>query len=134
MLFKRELRYAARSSKWPALRKEHLKTQPCCQACGSERKPEVHHIVPVHLDPSRELDPSNLITLCDKWCHFVFGHLLDYRSWNKDVVRDARQYLEKRRTRPYKSKEGQDYETFNWYNATVFDSSINDPDDNYGGY
>ena len=133
-MFKRELRYAARSSKWPALRREHLKKQPCCQACGSDRKPEVHHIVPVHLDPSRELDPSNLITLCDKWCHFVFGHLLDYRSWNKDVVRDARHYLEKRRTRPYKSKEGQDYETFNWYNATVFDSSVNNPDDNYGGY
>ena len=134
MLFKRELRYAARSSKWPALRKEHLKKQPCCQACGSDRKPEVHHIVPFHLDPSRELDPSNLITLCDKWCHFVFGHLLDYRSWNKDVVRDARHYLEKRRTRPYKSKEGKDYETFDWYNATVYNSADSDPDDNYGGY
>ena len=134
MLFKRELRYAARSSKWPALRKEHLKKQPCCQACGSDRKPEVHHIVPVHLDPSRELDPSNLITLCDKWCHFVFGHLLDYRSWNKDVVRDARHYLEKRRTRPYKSKEGKDYETFDWYSAAVYNSADSDPDDNYGGY
>ena len=117
-----------------AMRKEHLKKQPCCQACGSDRKPEVHHIVPVHLDPSRELDPSNLITLCDKWCHFVFGHLLDYRSWNKDVVRDARHYLEKRRTRPYKSKEGKDYETFDWYNATVYNSADSDPDDNYGGY
>ena len=133
-MFKRELRYASRSSKWPALRREHMKKQPCCQACGSDRKPEVHHIVPVHLDPSRELDPSNLITLCDKWCHFVFGHLLDYRSWNKDVVTDARHYLEKRRIRPYKSKEGNDYEAFNWFNATVFDSTVNDPDDNYGGY
>ena len=58
-----------RSSQWPKIRKKHIEKQPCCMACGSCKKPEVHHIVPVHVDPSKELDPDNLITLCDKYCH-----------------------------------------------------------------
>lgn len=98
----RELRYAKRSSSWPALRKQHIQQQPCCQACGSCKKPEVHHIVPVHLDPSKELEPENLITLCDKYCHFVFGHFMNYKSWNKNVVQDARDYLHKIENRPSK--------------------------------
>lgn len=98
--FGKQLRYAARSSKWPALRKEHLKKQPCCMACGSCVKPEVHHIIPVHLDSAKELDPDNLITLCDKYCHFVFGHLMHYKSWNINVINDAKQYLDNINKRP----------------------------------
>lgn len=96
----REIRCAARSKDWPALRKKHLDKQPCCQACGSCLKPEVHHIVPVHLDPSRELDPDNLITLCDKYCHFVFGHLMNYKSWNIDIIKDAKVYNDKLKNKP----------------------------------
>lgn len=102
-LTKKKVRYAERSSEWPALRKKHINKHPCCQACGSCKKPEVHHIVPVHLDPSKELDPDNLITLCDKYCHFIFGHLMDYKSWNKDIVKDASWYLEAKNNRPYKN-------------------------------
>ncbi len=75
--FQQKLRYAVRHKSWPAVRQKHLDKQPCCAACGSCLKPEVHHIVPVHLDPDLELEPSNLITLCDKYCHFVFGHLMN---------------------------------------------------------
>lgn len=99
-LFKKELRYAKRSSQWPKLRKQHIEKQPCCQACGSCKKPEVHHIVPVHLDPSKELDPDNLITLCDKYCHFAIGHLLSYHSWNENVIEDAKVYNHKVKNRP----------------------------------
>jgi len=98
----KKIRYAVRSPGWAALRKEHIGRQPCCQACGSCKKPEVHHIVPVHLDPSKELDPDNLITLCDKYCHFVFGHFMNYKSWNKNVVRDAWWYLNQKKNRPHK--------------------------------
>lgn len=101
-VFKKELRYANRSSQWPKVRKQHLAKQPCCQACGSCKKPEVHHVVPVHVDPSKELDPENLITLCDKYCHFTFGHLMNYKSWNPTVVRDAWWYLGKIKNKPYK--------------------------------
>lgn len=100
--FGKELRYATRSGKWPTLRKKHLEKQPCCMACGSCKKPEVHHIVPVHLEPARELDPDNLITLCDKHCHFVFGHFMDYKSWNENIVNDASWYLKNIKDRPKK--------------------------------
>jgi 5-methylcytosine-specific restriction endonuclease McrA len=71
-------------------------------ACGSCKKPEVHHIVPVHLAPELELDPENLITLCDKYCHFIFGHLMNYKSWNVDVLEDSKTYLKKIKDKPYK--------------------------------
>jgi 5-methylcytosine-specific restriction endonuclease McrA len=100
--FRKELRYAVRSNRWPALRKQHIEKQPCCMACGSCKKPEVHHIVPVHLNPDLELDPENLITLCDKYCHFIFGHLMDYKSWNVDVVDDSAEYLQKIQNKPRK--------------------------------
>jgi len=71
-------------------------------ACGACKKLEVHHIVPVHLNPDLELDPENLITLCDKYCHFIFGHLMDYKSWNVDVVNDSAEYLQKIKNKPRK--------------------------------
>ena len=100
--FRNKIRYAVRSPKWSGVRKKHLENQPCCQACGSCIKPEVHHIVPVHLDPSKELDPDNLITLCDKYCHFIFGHFMNYRSWNINVISDSARYLKQKNNRPKK--------------------------------
>lgn len=94
--------YTQRSSQWPKVRKKHIEKQPCCMACGSCKKPQVHHIVPVHLDPSKELDPNNLITLCGKHCHFMFGHLMNYKSWNVDVIEDSNLFLNKKNNRPYK--------------------------------
>jgi 5-methylcytosine-specific restriction endonuclease McrA len=96
------IRYAYRSPKWSSVRKQHLSSQPNCAACGRDKKLEVHHIEPVHLNPDRELDPSNLITLCDDPCHLLFGHLLDYKSWNKDVVNDCAVYLNKVKNKPHK--------------------------------
>ena len=101
-LFKSKIRGAYRSPKWPAVRKEHITKHPTCQACGSNKKPEVHHIVPVHLDPSLELDPNNLITLCDKYCHFALGHFMNYHSWNVNIVEDAAKYLKAIKNRPSK--------------------------------
>ena len=101
-LFNTKARDAVRAPGWAALLKKHVEKQPCCQACGSCKKPEVHHIVPVHLDPSKELDEDNLITLCDKWCHFIFGHLMNYKSWNEDVIKDCENYLDKIKNKPYK--------------------------------
>lgn len=90
-----------RSWKWPDVRKEHLKTQPTCQACGRSDHIEVHHIEPYHINPDRELDLTNLISLCSKHCHLTFGHLMDYKSWNKDVVDTCSTYLSKLQARPY---------------------------------
>lgn len=98
--FKKSNIYDKRSSSWPKVRSEHLKKQPCCQCCGSCIKPEVHHIIPVSIDPAKELDPNNLITLCDKYCHFIFGHLMDWKSYNIDIVKDSKDFFVKKKNSP----------------------------------
>jgi len=97
-----------RSSKWKNIRNNHIKIQPYCQACGSNKNLEVHHIIPVSVDETKELDSNNLITLC-KTCHFVFGHLMDWNSWNNDVINDCRVYYKKVINKPYNIK-GQSYD------------------------
>jgi hypothetical protein len=89
-----------RHSRWRSVRTAHLAQEPACVACGSRQKPHVHHVVPVHLDPERELDPGNLVTLCAGHCHFVFGHLSDWRSWNPSVRADAAAYRRAVEARP----------------------------------
>lgn len=96
------LRYATRSPKWQTVRKQHLKNNPNCIACGKSKKVEVHHIEPVHISPDRELDPSNLVTLCADPCHIVFGHLLDFKSWNINVLKDCEVYYNKVIKKPLK--------------------------------
>jgi hypothetical protein len=92
---------AKRSSQWPHLRRAHLAVNPCCAVCGGWAKVEVHHIRPFHLAPELELDPGNLITLCESWkggvnCHLFFGHLGDFRDGvNTDVLRDAAAWRQK---------------------------------------
>ena len=102
--FLKYFRYGGRSWKWKDVRKKHLEIQSYCQACGREDNLEVHHIIPVHINPSKELDETNLITLCSKGCHLMFGHLMDYKSWNPSVVADCQAYLSKIKKRPYHEK------------------------------
>lgn len=87
-----------RSSAWPKVREMHLLIEPACVACGARGagvELEVHHIVPFHLDRSKELDPKNLITLCRKGghlgcsCHLTFGHAGSFSRYNPDVRQDA---------------------------------------------
>lgn len=96
----KETRFATRSPAWREIRKTHLKKQNCCKACGRNDELEVHHIVPVHINRDLELDLSNLITLCEK-CHFIFGHLCNFKSWNVDVVKDCDDFYKKVTKRPY---------------------------------
>lgn len=44
----------------------------------------MHHVVPVHVDGSKELDEGNLLTLCAH-CHLLVGHLMLWASWNPAV-------------------------------------------------
>jgi hypothetical protein len=92
-----------RSSKWPALRKQFLQGKSCA-VCGSTKKLEAHHKEPFHLFPERELDPLNLIALCesrkDLNCHLVFGHLGDFKSYNPSVVTDSATWHKKFDNKP----------------------------------
>lgn len=95
----------ARSNLWPAVRQQHLLLQPACAVCGKTASLEVHHIRPFHLHPELELDPTNLITLCESKkggvnCHLFFGHLGNFKSFNVTVLADTPVWHDKIQTRP----------------------------------
>lgn len=94
----------ARSARWPAVERAHLETQPHCVACSErQRKPgttQVHHVYPFHIcvalgRADLELDPRNLMTLCERRGgrgedhHLLIGHLDDFESFNPGVRMEA---------------------------------------------
>lgn len=94
-----------RSPKWASVRKAFLKDNPVCALCGSTSTLEVHHKIPFHINPELELEPSNLITLCESskggvTCHLFFGHLGDYKSFNKTIDKDIKTWNKKLQTKP----------------------------------
>jgi len=76
---------ARRSPKWRAFRNKFLAGKTCA-VCGGKTKLEAHHIQPFNLSPERELDPSNVLPLCEGRktinCHLIVGHGGDYRDYN----------------------------------------------------
>ncbi len=87
-----------RSSKWPEVRKVFLMGKTCA-VCGGKKKLEAHHKKPFHLHPDKELDPANLIALCEGNkevnCHLFVGHLGNFRGFNPEVEKDAGEWKEK---------------------------------------
>jgi hypothetical protein len=81
-----------RHSSWGRVRKEFLQSHPDCKACGGRHHREAHHLLPYHLYPERELDTDNLIVLC-RSCHFIFGHLHDWCSYNPTCVADVQRHF-----------------------------------------
>lgn len=88
-----------RSPQWQRVRKEHLLREPACAVCGHKgRKLQVHHIKPFHLHPQLELDPRNLITLCEvrgREHHLLLGHLNTWESYNEHIRDDAKRFYRK---------------------------------------
>jgi hypothetical protein len=88
-----------RSPQWSRVAREHLLREPRCMACGYRgKKLQVHHIKPFHLHPHLELDPQNLITLCEargREHHLLLGHLDAWESYNENVRADARHFHRK---------------------------------------
>lgn len=81
-----------RSSQWSKIRKQYLADHPECEICGSKEKLEVHHKNPFHVHPELELDPKNLIALCESKqsnCHLKFGHRGSFRNYNSNIEEDA---------------------------------------------
>lgn len=77
---------AVRSPEWPKVRRQWLKENPQCAVCGKKTKLDVHHKIPFHIDPKRELDMSNLITLCADPCHIIFGHCGNWKLYRPNVT------------------------------------------------
>lgn len=80
-----------RSNKWPTIEKHFREAHPNCAVCNGTARLNVHHCIPFHLDPTLELDPNNLITLCmgEKECHLQIGHCGNFKLYNPNIVRDA---------------------------------------------
>lgn len=81
-----------RSGGWPAVRAQHLKREGWCRVCGSVVSLEAHHIIPFSVNPSLELNPGNLITICDRpetRCHLRKAHLGSWRRYNPNICREA---------------------------------------------
>ena len=81
-----------RSDKWHTIRKHHIEKEGWCKYCGGTTHLEVHHIEPFHLNPDKELDDTNLITLCEdigKDCHLKVGHLGNWKNFNPNVRKIA---------------------------------------------
>lgn len=81
-----------RAGEWRRVRAEHLAKEPVCVACGRAANLNVHHIIPVSISPMLELDPQNLITLCETPCHIVFGHFMSHHCYNREVRKMAQEY------------------------------------------
>ena len=83
-----------RSPKWIKVRSRHLQKHPQCEVCGGTKKLNVHHIKPYNHYPQLELEPENLVTLCEAKlkgvnCHLWFGHLGNYKKINCNVLDDC---------------------------------------------
>jgi hypothetical protein len=78
-----------RSPAWPALAKRFRAEHPRCEACGTLKGVQVHHVIPFHTDPGRELDETNLISLCKGGCHLKIGHGGSYKHYNPNAREDA---------------------------------------------
>lgn len=93
-----------RHPQWAALAKRYLKGK-CCAVCGGSDKVVPHHIIPVHVDATKELDETNLIPLCEGRvmnCHLVVGHLRSWVSYNPTVREDAEIIRQRIANRPGK--------------------------------
>lgn len=94
---------ARRSSDWSRVRNDYAKKNPFCAVCG-KKKIQIHHEVPFSVNPELELRKSNLISLCMGFrtnkCHILFGHLTNWKSYNKNVREDAILWRTKIQQRP----------------------------------
>lgn len=88
-----------RSTKWPRLRKVWMQMHPDCAVCRTKVLCVPHHVKPVHLWPEHELDPDNLVTLCPPH-HLLFGHYMNWRSYNINVREDAIAWAKEIGSRP----------------------------------
>lgn len=85
-----------RSPHWHTFEKHWLEKHGTCEACDGTKKLQVHHEVPFHKDPSKELDPTNVLTLCEDGktnCHLHIGHNGNFRNDNPNVRKDAAKNL-----------------------------------------
>lgn len=86
-----------RSPKWGSFRDSIIRAHPFCACCGNADPGSLnaHHVWPFYFRPDLELDPANVIVLCERGspfginCHLVVGHLGNFKSYNPEVAKAA---------------------------------------------
>jgi hypothetical protein len=69
-------------------KKIYKASHPTCEICGSARKLQIHHVVPVSEDRSLAADTNNLITLC--YAHHYFpAHCYGHFKMHNTHIREA---------------------------------------------
>lgn len=94
-----ELRAEPRSACWRKVRAAYIAEHPECEYCGDEAT-QVHHLLPFHLRPELECEPSNLLSVCEH-CHLRFAHAGDFKAYNPHAKEDAALMRKRRAERLY---------------------------------
>ena len=92
-----------RSPKWESFKRDYERLHPKeCAICGSTSKCQLHHKLPYHLHLELELDPQNVLWLCEASGnhHLWFGHLGNFQSFNSEIEVDAKVWNSKIKNRP----------------------------------
>lgn len=90
-----------RSSLWPKTKREFEKNNPkVCAICRKKKGVQLHHKKPFHLHPELELEPSNLVWLCENQkdisCHLIFGHFGNFKDkYNPRIDADIKLWNER---------------------------------------
>lgn len=90
---------APRHPRWPEAARAFVRRNPFCAVCRTKSDLQVHHELPFHLFPAREMDESLWHVLCRR-CHLFVGHLGDFRSYNPRVRADAAEWAARFADRP----------------------------------
>jgi hypothetical protein len=80
-----------RNKDWKKLRNYVVEKNKKCCVCGKTTNLVAHHKLPFHLYPEKELDEDNIIILCENRpvnCHYLFGHLMDWKKYNSNITED----------------------------------------------
>jgi len=88
-----------RSSQWRKVRDEFMRGRKCA-VCEGRKSLVAHHVIPFHIAPDLELDPGNLVPLCEAKrygvnCHLLIGHLGNFRRCNVSVHADIAYWHER---------------------------------------
>ena len=87
-----EMRFTIQNAGWSTLNpsqayktrkamKVYREAHPLCEITGSDKKVQIHHIVPVWSNPEKAADPDNFIALSSQaHIHIIFGHARSFRN------------------------------------------------------
>ncbi len=91
----------SRHPKWKSISLNYRKKMGKCAVCGKTTNLVVHHKMPFHMNPEKELDENNFVVLCENRpvnCHYLFGHLMNWQGYNPNINEDIETWNKKLET------------------------------------